>query len=196
MLKNTGFEIMEKEIICILFYVGKKKNEITRDSRLRLLAGAELAKENKEAQVLFVGGGGLAVSGAELLKEFWVENFPKIKNEYFVLNSSNNTFDNLKEVQIFLAKKNVFSSEINIVSSSYHKKRLQKISSKLRLKVTIFSAEEILIAKNKQSDEVRKYLTSKEYKRKLFLEWILGFYLLLDSKQRLIRAWRWVSYGK
>ena len=183
------------KIICILFHIGKKKNEITRDSRLRLLAGAELAKENKEAQVLFVGGGGLAVSGAELLKRFWVENFPEIKNEYFVLNSSNNTFDNLKEVQSFLAKKNVFLSEIDIVSSSYHKKRLQKIASKLRLKVTIFSAEEILIAKNKQSDEVRKYLTSTEYKRKLFIEWILGFYLLLDSKQKMIRAWRWVSYG-
>jgi hypothetical protein len=141
------------KIICILFHVVKKKNEITEDSRLRLLAGAELAKENEEALVLFVGGGGLEISGAELLKEFWVKNFPELENEYFVLNSSNNTFDNLKEVQSFLAK-------------------------------------------NKQSDEVEKYLDSTEYKKKIFLEWVLRICLLLDSKQKMIRVWRWFSYSK
>jgi hypothetical protein len=184
------------KIICILFYVGKKKNEITRDSRLRLLAGAELAREDEESTVLFIGGGGLAVSGAELLKGHWVKNYPEIKNEYFVLNSSNNTFDNLKEVQSFLAKKNISFSEVNIVSSLYHKKRLQKISSKLKLRATILAAEEILISKNKQSYEVKKYLNSTEYERKIFLEWILRAYLFFDSKQRVVHVWRRISYGK
>ena len=31
------------KIICILFHVGKNKNEITKDSKLRLFAGFELA---------------------------------------------------------------------------------------------------------------------------------------------------------
>lgn len=184
------------KIICILFHVGKKKNEITEDSRLRLLAGAELAKENEKALVLFVGGGGLAVSGAELLKRFWVENFPEIKNEYFLLNSSNNTFENLKEVQSFLAKKNIYFSEVNIISSLYHQKRLQKIASKLNSKVIILAAEEILIAKNEQSDEVKKYLNSIEYKRKILLECILRAYLFLDSKQKMVHIWRRISYGE
>jgi len=184
------------KIICILFHVGKNKNEITEDSRLRLLAGAELAKENKEAQVLFVGGGGLTVPGAELLKRFWVKNFPESKNQYFVLNSSNNTFDNLKEVQIFLTKKSISFSEVNIISSLYHQKRLQKINSKLRFKAIILAAENILIAKNRQSDEVKKYLNSAQYRKKIFLEWNLRMYLLLDSKQKMIRFWRWFSYNK
>lgn len=184
------------KIICILFHVGKKKNEITEDSRLRLLSGAELAKEDKESVILFTGGGGLKISGAELLEKFWVENFPEIKNEYFVLNSSNNTFDNLKEVQSFLAKKNNSFSEVNIISSLYHKKRLQKITSRLNLKAIILAAEDILIAKNKQSDEVKKYLDSTEYKIKILLECVLRVCLLLDSKQRMIRAWRWFSYNK
>jgi uncharacterized SAM-binding protein YcdF (DUF218 family) len=184
------------KIICILFHVGKKKNEIAEDSRLRLLAGAELAKENAEALVLFVGGGGLEISGAELLKEFWVKNFPEIKNEYFVLNSSNNTFDNLKEVQSFLAKKNISFSEVNIISSLYHQKRLRKIASRLSSKVIILAAENILIAKDRRSDEVKKYLNLVEYRKKIFLEWILRACLLLDSKQRMIRIWRWFSYKK
>lgn len=184
------------KIICILFHVGKKKNEITEDSRWRLLAGAELAKENKESIVLFIGGGGLEVPGGEILKEFWVKNFPEIKNEYFVLNSSNNTFDNLKEVQSFLAKKNISFSEINIISSLYHKKRLQKIASRLSSKMIILAAENILIAKNRQRDEVKKYLNSAEYRKKIFLEWILRACLFLDSKQRMIGAWRWFSYNK
>jgi hypothetical protein len=182
------------KIICILFHVGKKKDEITEDSRLRLLAGAELAKDNEESLVLFVGGGGLAISGAELLKRFWVENFSEIKNEYFALTSSNNTFDNLKEMQDFLAKKGISFSEINIISSLYHKKRLQKIANKLDLKVAILAAEEILIAKNEQSGEVKKYLNSMKYRKKILIEWVLRVYLLLDSKQRMIRTWRWFSY--
>lgn len=184
------------KIICILFHVGKKKNEITEDSMLRLLAGSVLAKENKESVVLFIGGGGLSVSGAELLKRFWVKNFLEIKNKCFVLNFSNNTLDNLKEVQIFLAKKNVSFSKVNIVSSLYHKKRLQKIASKLNLKATILSAEKILILKNEQSYEVKKYLNSLRYKGKIFLEWLLRVYLFLDSKQRLIRIWRRSSYNE
>lgn len=184
------------KIICILFHVGKNKNEITEDSRLRLLAGAELAKENEEALVLLAGGGGLAVSGAELLKKFWVENFPEVKNEYFVLNSSNNTFDNLKEMQDFLIKKCISFSKVNIISSLYHKKRLQKIASKLNLKIMILAAEEILIARNEQSGEVKKYLNSIEYRKKNLLEWVLRSYLLLDSKQRMIRVWRWFNYRK
>jgi len=184
------------KIICILFHVGKKKNEITEDSRLRLLAGAELAKENKESIVLFVGGGGLEISGAKLLKEFWVKNFLEIKNEYFVLNFSNNTFDNLKEVQSFLVKKSISFSEVNIISSRYHKKRLQKITSKLSSKAIILAAEEILLARNKQGDEMKKYLNSAEYRKKIFLEGILRACLLLDSKQRIIRVWRWFSYKK
>jgi uncharacterized SAM-binding protein YcdF (DUF218 family) len=114
------------KIICILFHVGKKKSEITQDSRWRLLAGAELAKKNEKALVLFVGGGGLEISGAELLKEFWVKNFPEIKNEYFVLNSSNNTFDNLKEVQSFLAKKNISFPEVNIIKQSVSPRAIAK----------------------------------------------------------------------
>ncbi|MFA5962328.1 MAG: ElyC/SanA/YdcF family protein [Parcubacteria group bacterium] len=184
------------KIICILFHVGKKKSEITQDSRWRLLAGAELAKKNEKALVLFVGGGGLEIFGAELLKEFWVKNFPEIKNEYFVLNSSNNTFDNLKEVQSFLVKKSISFPEVNIISSLYHQERLQKIASKLNSKATILSAEEILISKNKQIDEVKKYLNSAEYRKKIFLEWILRACLFLDSKQRMIRAWRWFSYNR
>lgn len=184
------------KIICILFHVGKKKNKITEDSRWRLLAGAELAKEDKESIVLFIGGGGLAVPGAELLKEFWVKNFPEIKNEYFVLNSSNNTFDNLKEVQSFIARKNISFSEVNIISSLYHKKRLQKISNKLKSKATILAAEEILISKNKQSDAVKKYLNSMEYKRKILIECVLRAYLYFDSKQKMIYVWRCISYGE
>jgi hypothetical protein len=99
-------------------------------------------------------------------------------------------------VQSFLAKKNISFSEVNIVSSLYHKKRLQKISSKLKLRATILAAEEILISKNKQSYEVKKYLNSTEYKRKIFLEWILRAYLFFDSKQRVVHVWRRISYGK
>jgi hypothetical protein len=176
--------------------VGKKQNEITEDSRLRLLAGSELAKENKESIVLFIGGGGLAVSGAELLKRFWVRNFPEIENECFILNSSNNTFDNLEEVQIFFVKRGVSFPEINIISNLYHKRRLQRIAAKLNLRATILAAEEILIEKNLESDWAKKYLNSSEYGKKIFLEWVLRIYLSLDSKHKMIRVWRWLSYRK
>ena len=93
-------------------------------------------------------------------------------------------------------KKGVSFPEVSIISSLYHKKRLQKIVSKLDLKAIILAAEEILIAKNEQNDEVKKYLNSMEYRRKILLEWVLRVCLLLDSKQSMIRVWRWFSYRR
>lgn len=184
------------KIIGILFQVGRNKNDVSRDLKLRLLAGVELAKENEEALVFFIGGGGLEISGAEMMKNFWIKKFPKIKNDCFLLNCSNNTFDNLNEVQRFIKERNILPSEIGIISNSYHIKRLQEISGKLNFGVVILSAESILISKDIQNEEVKKYLTSITYKRKLFLEWILRLYLSIDSRQRIIRIWRWFSYSK
>ena len=184
------------KIICILFHVGKNKNEISQDLKLRLLAGAELVKENSEATVLLIGGNGLEISGAEMMKNFWVKNFPKIKNDFFVLNSSNNTFDNLREVKNFLKENKIHFLGINIISSAYHVKRLQKIINNINLQAEVLSAEGILISKNIQTEEIKKYLNSTIYKRKIFLENIFQFYLFLDSKQKMIRIWRRFSYGK
>ncbi|PJA88568.1 MAG: hypothetical protein CO139_02565, partial [Candidatus Moranbacteria bacterium CG_4_9_14_3_um_filter_36_9] len=178
------------KIICILFHVGKNKNEITKDSKLRLFAGFELAKENRRSVILFIGGGGLKVSGAELMEKFWIKNFPEIRSDHLVLNSSNNTFDNLNEIRSFLKKQNILFSEIGVVTNSYHVKRLQKIINKLDLKATILIAENILISKNKQCDDVKKYLNSVTYRRKIFLELFLRAYLFLDSKQRVAHIWR------
>lgn len=182
------------KVICILFNVGKNKDEITKDSKLRLFAGAELARENKESVVLFVGGGGLAVSGAELLERFWIDNLPEMKNECFALDSSNNTFDNLKEVQDFIGREKLSFQEMDIVSSLYHRKRLRRIAARLDMEATILAAEEILISKGRQAGQVREYLDSAEYKRKTFLEIALNALMLLDSKQSMIRFWRWLIY--
>jgi uncharacterized SAM-binding protein YcdF (DUF218 family) len=184
------------KVICILFHVGKKKNRLSEDSKLRLLAGSELAKENEEALVLFVGGYGLEISGAEMMKNYWKENFSEIRNEYFIMNYSNNTFDNIEEIRKFIIKKNIPYPGIDIISSMYHAKRLKEISNRLGIKAVIISAEELLISKNKKIEELTRYMDSAGYKKKIFLEKMLHFYSILDPRQRLVNLWRRISYGR
>lgn len=182
------------KIICILFNVGKDKSKLSKDSKIRLLAGAELAKGNDNALIFFVGGNGLKISGAEMMDNFWKKEFSVIKNRRFILSSSNSTLDNIKEVQVFLSERHISFSGIDIISSAYHVRRLQGIIENLSFGATVLSAENILILKNVMTKELGKYLNSRIYKKKILLEKILWLYLFIDPKQKIISFWRRFSY--
>lgn len=103
------------KIVCILFNIGKDKGKLSEDSKIRLSAGAELAKEDDKALVFFIGGHGLKISGAEMMGDYWKENFSEVENEYFTLDYSNNTFGNLEEIKDFLKKRNISYLKMEVI---------------------------------------------------------------------------------
>ena len=183
------------KIIAVLFNVGKIRSKLSMDSKLRILSAKEIIGNDKKAKILFVGGGGKSF-GADKMCGYWKKEFPYLENETFVLSKSNNTFDNIDEINHFLENK-YNKSKIFVVSNSYHKKRIKRIISacKLEDKFSFISAEEILISKNKDIEYIKKYQSSFLYKRKEFMEKCLNFLIFIDSKQRMARIWRKISYG-
>jgi hypothetical protein len=179
---------MEKKIIGV-FHQGFKGDQITHDLHLRLLAAGVLAKQNSDCVICFLGGGKLKpTAGSQTMCEFWKKQYPRLPNTLTVLDNANNTAGILKEVA--RSAKRESSTEIILVSNTYHKKRISLLAAKYLPSAEIISAEKVLLDNKIDVKETKRYLKSLEYKIKEAKEFFIRFFLRLDPEQKMIEKWR------
>lgn len=177
-----------KKLICV-FHNVNISNEITYDCSLRLTAAAELAKENPDAVFCFVGGGGLQpTSGAETMQKFWVNNCQQNNTAIIPLDQSNNTAGNVEEIINFAQSGNY--DEIILISNQYHLKRISFFTRKNPNAINLQAAEKILMSADINSEEIKNYLNSWNYKIKELKEFFLLCYSKLDPRQKIVDKWR------
>ncbi|MFA5994609.1 MAG: ElyC/SanA/YdcF family protein [Parcubacteria group bacterium] len=178
-----------KELICVLHH-GTKSGEISYDLNLRLSASRILAEKNPDADICFVGGGGLQpISGAQSMTDFWQTENHDLHNKSFMLDSSNNTAANIREIIMYLEKQND-ALDISIISNAYHRKRIRFFIKKYALHCKVMTAEEILMENGKQQ-ELPAYLKSVGYRFQVLREFLLRGYAFFDQNQRLAQLWRY-----
>ncbi|MFH1182685.1 MAG: ElyC/SanA/YdcF family protein [Candidatus Moraniibacteriota bacterium] len=183
-------------VIFVLYKNGWNHKKLSLESKMRIWAAVELLKCTKKTAICFVGGNYKEhISGANRMKQYWQDNFGKLPYNIFVLDSSNNTSENIKEIKSFLGLHKEFD-EGYVLSSSYHRQRVTSLLKTYGLRAKIVEAEKLIIIRgdDERKEEAIKYLESTKYKISSFVEKLLNIYLFIDPKQKVIGLWRRLIY--
>lgn len=166
---------------------------LSMDSKIRILAAMVLVMNNKEAKIFFVGGG-LPIGGEQIAKQMSDyfdkinrSNEDKLTNNTYILDKSNNTVANIKEISESLDLKSAKQKNIVIISNKYHTSRIRKILKCLGLEMNVLAAEDLLQnVSNLHKDIIEKYKASLSYKGKALRDKLLSAYLKIDPNESLI----------
>jgi len=170
-----------------VFHNGQKRDEITYACGLRIEAASQVARENPDASVCFVGGGG--ITGSKDMKNFWKKNYSELPNQLSVLEKANNTSDAVKEIAEYV-KNQPAKDEVVLISSAYHARRIGICAKRCGLEAEIVAAEDILRKDNKFTEEINAYCTSFVYSSKRLMECMIITYDRVDPEQKMVRRWR------
>ena len=110
----------------------------SRSTLERLLKGFEIWKNSPKSKIFVCGGKTQAgVIEADVMREILI-SWGVPKNSIVVERNSKNTYENLKNIRNFL------SSNVNIITSSFHTRRTKMVARKLSINARIIAADYVL----------------------------------------------------
>lgn len=173
---------------------GEPNQPLSMDSKIRILAAMELAKNNKEAEIYFVGGGRpeegkpTAEQMSDYFERINASSKDQLANSIHSLGRSNNTVANIEEILNSLACESWDKQKsIAIISNAYHADRIKQILGGLDLEMNVLPAENLLQKRSEYHNSfVKKYEASLDYKKKELRDKIMCLYLKIDPDESLI----------
>jgi uncharacterized SAM-binding protein YcdF (DUF218 family) len=177
---------------------GEPNRPLSTDSKIRILAAMELAKNNKDAEIFFVGGGRPEEGKptAEQMEEYFARinksQKKQLENKTEILDKSNNTVANIEEIIDSLAcTPQEKHRAVVVLSNEYHTNRIKQILDNLGLEAGVLPAEDLLQGRGAHHQKfIEKYEGSLGYKEKEIIDKLMCVYLKFDPEQSLVQKFR------
>lgn len=204
MIENNEYkkikEIIRKtDIIFVLAQGNPPEEKLTMEAKLRVLGALEAKNINPDLNIVFVGG---HVKNFDTTSKQMSDYFnARIKNSNTaVLDKSNNTVGNIKEIIEYLKQHTNFQ-KIGIISSFSHLKRTSEILKNLEQNYELIPFEPLVkerrpkiiseTGKNlKHKELVEKYEHSWNYNKLKLIDKLMIIYLKFDKDHKLVRKYR------
>lgn len=179
---------------------GEPDQPLSTDSKIRILAAIELAKNNNNAEIYFVGGGllpGEGTSTSQQMQEYFKRinqsSKEKVVNKTNILDKSNNTAGNIEEIlnSIEESPHDDKEMEVAVISNDYHINRIKALLNNYGVNAETLPAEDAVGNRSSHHKNfVEKYEGSLGYKEKEIIDKLMCVYLKIDPKQSLVKKYR------
>lgn len=183
---------------------GEPDQPLSMDSKIRILAAMELAKNNKGSEIYFIGGGlpEEGVTTSMQMQEYFERinrsSKDKIANRTEVLDKSNNTAGNIEEI-LNSIEDSPHNKEmaVAVISNDYHINRIKALLDKYGVDAEALPAEDVMGIRSPHHKKfVEKYEKSLGYKEKEIVDKLMCLYLKIDPEQSLVKKFRTWSRKK
>jgi hypothetical protein len=178
--------------IFVLYNFSGSKENLSRDTVLRIEAVSTYTSKFDVSNIFFVGGEfGRHISGAKQMMEHYKRNYENSATLQVL--GSFDTESNISTILAIVKKLNESDRSI-IVTSGYHVDRIKSLIS--NFSADVLSAEDILLkyGNDKMKTEIKMYCSSFGYRWKIIREYFLILLFKSIILKKMFKVFRQISY--
>lgn len=183
-IKNT-------DAVFVLAHGNPPEDKLTMEARWRTLATIEASKINPDLRIAFVGGHVEKFeTTSEQMGKYFLVRAEKKSEEIAILDKSNNTVGNIKEIVDYL-KDYPELLKVGILSSKSHLERVCEILKNLEQQYELIPFEPLVEKRSERHENLlEKYKDSWDYNKLKLIDRIMMVYLKLDPEQKFVAKFR------